>query len=521
MNLAYPFGLRPGAECRYINMNMKRVFKAIIIAAAILAFAGAEAKTVRWSIPPAYEKLSRHHSDLFLHERNGKWGMIRVDGKEVLPAQYDFITDFVNGYALAGVKDGASYQLQHIISPSGEVVDLKERYYVALSAPNFSEGKLAVVNREGKYGYIGPMGQVIVRCQFDGALAFNQGWAPVKQGSYFKYISEDFDRNPSKNVMAVDFHYGDMTFAGCFCNGKAPVAYNKDYALIDLSGRKVKSISKDEFNNTCVNNSNAPKDADGFTLSNNYKEFSQGSLCGLKQGDQVVAIPQFGAIGTQYADDYIIASQKGKQGLLRVENGNYAIDLMPSSGPGSELEVDRKDNIEKVELRLSMPSQARDLKLMVDAGDGNIVDAASLLQLSGNAGALLIAPVVAENAETCNISVSLESDGIIVAQGDKKFDIIYPIKLTVAKPAAVSAKADENDNVTIYSNVYNGSNKPVTVTVTLTAKQSVSNTYTIQPHSSVRISLTEKITSAQTVNTSVSLSTGERAADSLYLEPFN
>ncbi len=486
----------------------------------VLAFADAGAKTVSWAISPKYDKICRYHTDIFVCQLNGYWGMVKPGNIELLPVAYEYITPFVNGYALAGVKEDTRYLLQAIISEDGEVSSIDDKLYLPSSNQYFSEGKLAVSDKKGKFGYINPAGQVVVKLQFDMALPFKEGWAPVKQGNYFKYISETYDRNPSRSILVVDFHYGDMTSASCFSNGHAAIAYNRDFALIGMNGKKIRKLNGNEFIQTYKNNNSAPKTTDSFSDTKVFTVFSENNLYGLKSGNEVIASPQFGSFDTHFSDGYVIAVKNNRHGLLTTVDGDYRIDMTSQSGSPSDLNVDYNGNTENVNLDISLPIAPNHLNLKIDNGDGQMRDMTSQLSLSGNKATISIPPYPAPNAENCQIRAILENDGITVAEVSDTFSLSYPIRLRVSKPKAISSKADENDNVIIYANISNDSNKAVTVGVTLKAKQTVSHTYTIQPHKSVRISLTEKITFTQDVNTYVSLSTGDKAFSTLHLEPY-
>jgi len=422
----------------------------------ILVFADASAMTASWAISPKYDKLSRYYSDIFVFQQNGKWGMVKTGDVEILPASYEFITPFVNGYALAGVKEGNQYLLQAIITEVGNVSVLNDKVYLPSSNQYFSEGKLVVSNSNGKFGYINPHGQVIIKLQFDKALPFREGWAPVKQGNYFKYINDTYDINPSRSILVVDFHYGEMTLASCFLNGRAAIAYNKDFALIGANGQKVKKLNETEFKQTYKNNNSVPKSAEVFSKSKNYSEYSENGLYGLKFGNDVIVKPQFNSFPEQFSDGYIIADKNNRQGVLIVTKGSNVIDINAQSGPSSGLAVDRNGN----------------------------------------------------------------NDGVVVAETSNNSTLSHPNKLRVSQPIAVSSKADENDNVTIYSTIFNDSNKEVSVKATLTAIQSVSYTYTIPAHGNVRISLNERITSSQNITATILLSTGEKASNTIYFEKF-
>ncbi|MCM1517048.1 MAG: WG repeat-containing protein [Pseudoflavonifractor sp.] len=500
-----------------------RSIKAILtILVTVMASDIACAKTATWAISPRYDELVRYHSDIFAFRQGGKWGLVKFGNVEILPASYEYITPFVNGYALAGIKEGSRYLLQAVISESGKVSTLRERLYLPSSNQYFSEGKLAVSDRSGKYGYIYPSGVLAVRCQFDRAFPFKEGFAPVKQGNYFKYITDNYDRNPSGSMLVVDFHYGDMTSASCFSGGCAAVGYNKDFALIGVNGKKIRKLSESEFRQIYKNNNAAQKSGDSYVDKKTFSEFSENGLYGLRQGNELVVKPQFDSFPFQYADGYVVAAKAGKQGLLTVVDGNYDVAMKSASGSRSRLDVGRKGNVENVTLNITAPASHNNLSLKLDNGDGIMRDVSSQLSFSNGKASLSVTPSPKANVEKCRLRAVLESEGLTVAEAVNDFELSYPIRLRVTQPRAVSSKADENDNVTIYAVIYNDSNKAVTVTATLSAKQTVSHTYTIQPGGSARISVTEKITVAQHVSASVVLSSGEKAGTPtpLYLEPY-
>lgn len=54
---------------------------------------------------------------------------------------------------------------------------------------NFSEG-LAVVNKDEKYGFIDVNGKVVVPLQYDYANSFSEGWASVYRGDKWGFIDK-------------------------------------------------------------------------------------------------------------------------------------------------------------------------------------------------------------------------------------------------------------------------------------------------------------------------------------------
>ena len=497
---------------------MKSIRITILTLITVLAFADASAKTVSWAISPKYDKLSRYNSDIFVFQQNGKWGMVKPGNIEILPASYEYITPFTNGYALAGVKEGAQYLLQAVISETGDVSTLNEKLYLPASNQYFSDGKLVVSNRNGKFGYINPSGQIIIKCQFDNALPFKEGWAPVKQGNYFKYINETYDRTPSRSVMVVDFHYGEMTLASCFSNGRAAIAYNKDFALIGTNGQKVRKLNETEFKQTYKNNNAAPKGNDGFQTSKSYTEYSENGYYGIKQGEEIIAKPQFNALPIQYSDGYIVADKNNRQGLLSIVDGNYSFDIKSATGSKSELEVDRKGNVEGVNLNIFTPSTRNDLKLLVDCGNGVMQDLTSQLTSNSSSESVSFTPILSANAENCVIKAALENDGILVAETSNNFSVSYPIKLRVSQPGPDTIQANESDIAVFSSTVYNDSNKPVEVT----AKWSTGGqeTRTIPAHSKSVFSSSIRVNENHTRTVSITLSTGESNSRSIYFKTY-
>lgn len=473
------------------------------------AFVTTNAKIPIWSIHPRYEKLHRYYGNIYAFQLNGKWGLVQSGDKELLPAICDFITPFINGYALAGTKDGNRYLLERIIDASGGVSILSDKFYLPSNNQYVSEGKLVVINNNGKYGYITTDGRIVIRCQFDNALPFKEGWAPVKQGNYTKYISEKYDKNPSHSILTVDFHYGEMTLSSCFSNGKAVIAYNKDFALIGINGRKVKKLSEADFKQLYKKN-NAPliSSTDNFNEASRYSIFIKNGKSGLKEGETIVVKPQFDLFVSQYNDETLLTMLNGKYGLLKITDEEIEIRTSVEGEKSNELKVDGKGHSTSITIDYKMPSDIRTSKVLIDLGDGTYRDLTAQGSDNGIGKSLSITPVIAENAESCIIKVAIENDGIILADIEKAFTVSYPIKLRVSSPGPSTIRANENDNATFSSTIFNDSNKPVTVIATWSTGNSV--TVTIPAQSCITVSDTVNVKMDCTKDISLSLSTGER-----------
>lgn len=487
----------------------------------VLAFAEASAKTVSWAISPKYAKLSRSCSDIFVFQQDGKLGMVKLGNIEILPASYEYITPFVNGYALAGTKEGSKNLLQAIISKNGEVTTVNERLYLPSKDSYFSDGKLVVLNQKEKYGYINQSGRIAVKCQFDMALPFKEGWAPIKEGIYFSYINETYDNDPSRSILLVNFNFGRMTRVSCFANGQAVVAYsNKKFALIDKNGNVIKKLNETEFLQTeNMNNNSIRTESEDFRCAKNYVEYSENGLYGLKMGDELLVKAQFNSFPAQYSDGYVIADKNSRQGVLLVSEGNYTFDIKSVSGSKSELEVDREGNIEGVNMHISVPLSHNDLKLKVDCGNGTMQDVTSQLAVNGTIAALSIAPSYTAHAENCKITAILENEDIIVAEASNNFAISYPVKLRVSAPGQAVIRADQSGYAGFSSTVFNDSNKDIVVSAFWSTGDRDENK-SIPAHGYATFSHKIKVEESHTRTIKITLSTGDSNSRSILFQPF-
>lgn len=492
-----------------MNHHLIRI---LLISLSILASVSSDAKIPVWSIPPSYNRLQRFAGDIFLFEENGKYGLVRAGNKILLDAKYDYITPFVNGYSIAGAKTGNSYLLQAIIGEDGSVATVNGTYYTPAGNNCFSEGKLLVLDQKGKYGFINTAGDIAVKCQFDKALPFKEGWASVKQGNYSKYISENYDRNP-RSILTVDFHYGEMTMASCFRNDRAVIAYNKDFALINKSGKKIKKIGEKEFMQLYKSFNALPlPEKDDSGTKPIYEVFTRDGYSGLKDGGEVILFPQFGSFGAQYADVGIISDYEGKQGLLKFVDGN-----IETSVAANELEADGKGKISPVSVEMIIPQTVANPMVLIDNGNGEYHEytGTEFESRSGNRFSFTITPMVPKNAETCTIRVGVENgdDNLVLAVFEETLVVNYPVRLRVTPPGPKEIWANEAGTATFSSTIFNDSAKEVSVKATWSTGAEV--TVTLPAHGSRRITGSVNVPKDFSKEISVRLSTGVKASNTI------
>lgn len=488
--------------------------------ATVLALVSANGKTVTWSISPAHQEMQRYYGDTFLFKENGKWGIIKAGDVVIVPPKHDFITPFVNGYALIGTKDGTRLLLEGILGEDGSVTGISDKYYLHGTYQYFSEDKLVVMNKSGKYGYINPAGDIVVRCQFDNALPFKEGYAPVKQGNYMKFIRENYDRNASRNVLTVDFHYGEMTAAGCFSNNLAPVAYNNDFALINTKGQKVRKIKEQEFKQACKSNNAAPeREKTDYSVSSQLEIYSENGKYGLREGEKIVVSPQFDSFPEIYSDGYVLAGNDGNVGLLKLVEGDVSVQAKVNGVLKSELEVDRKGDIEQITFECTMPGVLDNCRILVDDGGGRLIDRTEAFARKGNTGSITFSPSVVNDAEVCVNRIIVENEGIILADYSQRFDVVYPVKLRVGIISPDTIRAAADDRAKVSATIHNDSRKPVTVNVTWS---NGANNHSVEiPAHGYRTVQTEfKVEVEFTRNVSLTLSTGEKSDKKITFIPY-
>ena len=110
--------------------------------------------------------------------------MIDLSGRIIIEAQYDSITDFTAGYALALKNEGSNFQLKGIIRQHAQQYVLQpvsEKCYITRYHAYFSEEKMVVCNASGVYGYIDPSGRLVIPYAYSTAHPFFDGRASVKR----------------------------------------------------------------------------------------------------------------------------------------------------------------------------------------------------------------------------------------------------------------------------------------------------------------------------------------------------
>lgn len=159
-------------------------------------------------------------------EVDKKWGYIDKSGKLVIPAKYDEVTEFRDGYASAALGE-----YWYVIDQSGNETSVK---VVGLKGVrNFSEGLAIMDDIDGQFGYINTKGEVVISPKFASVGDFNNGlaWAKNEEGMY-GYIN-----NTGEWVISPTY---DATRDFDGKSGMARVKKGDEWFYIDKAGKPLK-----------------------------------------------------------------------------------------------------------------------------------------------------------------------------------------------------------------------------------------------------------------------------------------
>ncbi len=166
-----------------------------------------------------YEQLYPFKNGLAKVAKDGKYGYIDYKGNEVIPCQYDGLTNFYGSIAV--VKSGKLYGC---LNHKGEEIIPCEYEFIS----NFSDG-LAQVKKNNLYGLIDEKGKEIVPCEYETIANFSDGLVRVKKDGLYGFV----DRN-GKEVIPCKYEYAES-----FSEGLAVCKKEGQYGFIDKSGKEV------------------------------------------------------------------------------------------------------------------------------------------------------------------------------------------------------------------------------------------------------------------------------------------
>lgn len=154
--------------------------------------------------------------------KDDKWALINTKFEEITKYKYDEIIvdefDLCSRYKVVFVREGDKYKL---INLEGEDITKAEFDFVK----PFSNGELAAVCKDGKWGFINTEGELKIKYKYEDAKSFSDLYAPVMKDGLWGYINK-------KEEVTVDYQFEDAKQFSTL--GIAPVYSNERWQLIKL-----------------------------------------------------------------------------------------------------------------------------------------------------------------------------------------------------------------------------------------------------------------------------------------------
>jgi len=169
-------------------------------------------------IPPQYQSASYFINGLACVKRNGKSGFINKKGKVVVPLLYDGHLHFKDGMAEVNINDQYGY-----INTAGKLV-IPMKY---TNSYGFYDG-LAIARVSGKFGCINKKGETVIPFIYDEMYSGEENFAVMKDGKGYFIDSKE-------NVLFP----GEYQSVDAFKDGAALVKQNGIWFFIDKKGKRL------------------------------------------------------------------------------------------------------------------------------------------------------------------------------------------------------------------------------------------------------------------------------------------
>lgn len=167
-------------------------------------------------LPPIYTKIYDYENGIALVVQNGLFGCIDRNGKEIIPTQYDKILAFENG--IAKVSKGAYWGCMDI--QGKEIIPV-----IYNEVQSFVDG-LSRVKKDSFWGYYNEIGIAVIEPWYQQIDEFKNGIAIAKRNGLWGFLM-------SSGAELCSFEYEGVE---PFDNGFALVKKNQLQGVVDLSG---------------------------------------------------------------------------------------------------------------------------------------------------------------------------------------------------------------------------------------------------------------------------------------------
>lgn len=374
-----------------------------------------------WAIPLQYQQIEPLSAELWKVKSNAQVGVIDLNGNMLVTVDADSITNFTNGYALILKKEDDRYQITSILDYTHKVVKVSDSDgpLYAGTFPFFSDGKCVVQNKKGKYGFLDFTGKLVIPCKYLSARPFREGIASVCKGkgglkrlfnTVIDMVGGESDNtgpslyiNESGQPIKLSSEIGTPDLASTFNEGIAFVMSEKGSFIINKNGQIVSveqgrdRLSFDDYfiliSTDEPHRVNIPYEF--VSTQDNYTDYQEGNLKGLKYNNLVILPAQFDEI-RYLGNDLAIVKSKGKVGLIGLSNSIPNCDIkvndgvisvsatLPNIYDGVSLTLTRIIGNQKSSYMMAGDKSTRTLELRLTSNDSNVNETDVMYELSGN-----------------------------------------------------------------------------------------------------------------------------------------
>lgn len=516
----------------------------IIINVVVLLLLGSlcSAKVVDWGIKPEYDSLKPYSDGVFYCEKNSRWGLVSAAGKEILSPKYDFITSMIDGYAIAGIKNGKKNKICAIISDSFKVTKVVEDYYLVNNQYTyFSEGKMPVADKSGKKGYIDRKGNLVIKCRFGEAHPFSNGLASVSRSRRVFYITQNYDKNPRNNVLLIDFNHSELTFGSTFHNDSAVVAYNGRTAIInsygEVIGKYAEEISVNKFDHTISSCGSKSRVKDYVTPEEDkhIAVFSVNGQYGFQEGNNIIVHPVFDFAEPFLTNGYALVRYKQKAGLIKLLDGDIEFSIISQEGRldvGGTMNVKKDGSLQPCQYSLKVPFDLdhSGFEVFLNYGPSGLQKVQT--RSSGDCVVAEFTPVaVDKKSDSLTIKSEVLYNDLPVLRSSSTFflarsapQIKKKASLIIIGPSVQTERADEKDTQVIYSTIRNKGDVEARVKATLCVKEKnivVTNDLSIPASGKKTISVSvPDVIKNEKVTATITLASGESSTKIVSLKTY-
>jgi hypothetical protein len=192
------------------------------------------------AIAPRFDRADAFTGGLAVVVSEGKYGYVDTSGNTVIEPRFDWSGRFSEGLALTlegttyGYVDRSGELVINLPPPAGlpqstgegveDALDI-EQWQSLLSYCAFSDG-LALLEKDGKFGYIDTSGKTSIEPSFDSAKSFSEGLAAVRSGRKWGFVNTSGETVIEPGLDQVE----------SFSEGMAPYKNRGVWGYINTSG---------------------------------------------------------------------------------------------------------------------------------------------------------------------------------------------------------------------------------------------------------------------------------------------